>query len=313
MNDYRFYTTLYGYTRNYHGVPYWMLTPARRIIRHFASKRLPSYFERHPADINRKRNENVIVSLTSFPARIGFVHLTIESLLRQTVLPNHIFLWLSKEQFPSENTIPANLKDLQNDIFQIRLVDGDIRSHKKYYYAMSEYPDSIVITTDDDIIYPPNIIKTLLTTSDKYPSCIIANVARTISYNGCYPEEYSHWRIAKALSRTNNVQIGAGCVLYPSHSLYKDCLDLELSQRLAPTVDDLWLNAMARLQGTDVIKTTFKQALLPVIIPKDEKLTTINVQGNRNDEQLKSIREYYSQTELGDPYQLSNNEIGESC
>lgn len=302
MNLYELYTKLYGYTRNYPCIHRNILTPLRCLLRYLASKQLPVYFSKHPAELSSCRREDVIISLTSFPARIEYVYMTIESLLRQSVLPRYIYLWLSMEQFPTLETIPTRLRDLQNGIFRIRLVNDDIRSHKKYFYALIKYPDSTIITVDDDIIYPSNIIKTLLDYAELYPTCIVANVARTISYNNNQPEVYSRWHLSKPLSSKNNVQIGAGGVLYPPHSLYKDCLNLELSQKLSPTVDDLWLNAMARLNGTDVIKTPYKQKLLPIVIPKNEKLTTVNVQGNRNNEQLDRIRKYYSKTEIGDPY-----------
>ena len=44
-----------------------------------------------------KRDTRLIVSLTSFPARIKTVHQTINTLLRQTVKPDHIILWLSED------------------------------------------------------------------------------------------------------------------------------------------------------------------------------------------------------------------------
>lgn len=302
MDLYLFYTKAYGYTHNYPGVPVWLLTPLRRLIRNMASKRLPQYFAKHPVNIDRSPKQDVIVSLTSFPARIGYVYMTIESLLRQTVLPEKIFLWLSKEQFPSEDAVPERLRNLQNGIFQIRYVEGDIRSHKKYYYSIREYPGKTIITTDDDIIYPANLVEGLLAFSDKYPGCIIANIAKKLTYTNGVLDGYKKWTWSKPVDIINNVQIGAGGVLYPPNCLYEDCLNLELSQKLAPTVDDLWLNTMARLKGTTVIKTNNKKLFLPIVIKKNQSLTSVNNGENRNDEQLNQIREYYSQTSIGDPY-----------
>ena len=75
------------------------------------------------------------------------------------MMPHKIILWLSKDQFPTQNTIPENLKQIENSIFHIRLVDGDIRSHKKYYYAIKEYPNNLIFLIDDDLYYPANIIE----------------------------------------------------------------------------------------------------------------------------------------------------------
>lgn len=302
MNAYSFYTKLYGYTHNYPGVPVWLLTPLRRLVRNKATQRLPKYFAKHPADISKTRCENIIVSFTSFPARIGYVYMTVESLLRQTVLPGKIILWLSKEQFPTETMVPERLKKLQNEIFQIRYVEGDIRSHKKYYYSFQEFPEKIVITVDDDIIYPPKLVEQLLAVSSSFPNCIVANVARKLTYKDGLLNNYSQWKVAVPYDKTDNVQIGVGGVLYPPHAMFEDCLKLELSQKLAPSVDDLWLNAMARLQGTCVVKTANKKSFLPIVIPENQTLTSVNNGQNRNDMQLNQIRAYYASTEFGDPY-----------
>lgn len=72
----------------------------------------------------------IIVSLTSFPARINNVWLVVECMLRQTVHADKIILWLSKDQFPSDDCIPFSLKKRISDVFEIRMVSGDIRSHK---------------------------------------------------------------------------------------------------------------------------------------------------------------------------------------
>lgn len=302
MNAYAFYTRLYGFTHNYPGVPVWFLTPLRRLVRNKASQQLPKYFAKHPADISKTRCENIIVSFTSFPARIDYVYMTVESLLRQTALPGKIILWLSKEQFPTEETIPERLKKLQNEVFQIRYVEGDIRSHKKYYYSFQEFPEKIVITVDDDIIYPPQLVEQLLAVSSSFPNCIVANVARKLTYKDGILNNYSQWKAAAPFDKIDNVQIGVGGVLYPPHTLFEDCLNLELSQKLAPSVDDLWLNAMARLQGTCVVKTSNKKSFLPIVIPENQTLTSVNNGQSRNDLQLNQIRAYYAGTEYGDPY-----------
>ena len=74
MDIYNFFTAAYGYTRNYKGVPVWLLTPIRRVIRKMAAKYLPKYFSRVPANINKPREERVVVSLTSFPFLLKIVN-----------------------------------------------------------------------------------------------------------------------------------------------------------------------------------------------------------------------------------------------
>lgn len=80
-------------------------------------------------------------------------------MLNQTLQPREIILWLSKEQFPTTDSLPESLKSREDDVFKIRMVDGDIRSHKKYYYVVKEYTDDLIFLIDDDIYYPTDIIE----------------------------------------------------------------------------------------------------------------------------------------------------------
>ena len=84
-----------------------------------------------------------------------------ECMLNQTLPPRNIYLWLSKDQFPTEDTIPESLRRLENSIFQIRMVEGDIRSHKKYYYIVKVHPEDYVFLIDDDNSQPLDSLETI--------------------------------------------------------------------------------------------------------------------------------------------------------
>src|SRR5690554_3260312 len=89
----------------------------RVIVRQTANIVLPVYFQLTKGEYsipkeNQTIEDGLIVSFTSFPARIKKVHLVVESILRQTVLPHRIILWLSKEQFPTEKSLPKKLLEL---------------------------------------------------------------------------------------------------------------------------------------------------------------------------------------------------------
>ena len=113
--------------------------------------------------------EEVIVSLTTFPARVDKVYLTIETIFQQDTLPNRIILWLANEQFPERRAhLPQRLLNMQQRGLEIRFCE-DIRSHKKYYYSMKDNPNSIIITVDDDVFYPKDTLTNLLTMHYQHP------------------------------------------------------------------------------------------------------------------------------------------------
>lgn len=302
MNVLKVLTYIYGVEKNYFGMPYWVMTPVRRLTRAIANYSLPKYLSK-PLIRNGIVEKDLIVSLTSFPARINDVWMVIECLKRQSLLPEKVFLWLSKEQFPSREDVPYNLRVLEDPFFEIRFVDGDIRSHKKYYYALKEFPNKTIITVDDDVFYNPNTIEKLVSTSKRFPQCIISNHTSEIIFdNNGNVVPYQKWNgNVSPFSSSNLLQIGVGGVLYPPNCLHELVTRKDLFLELAPLADDLWLNAMARLKGTPIVQTSDYKIPLP-IESKTPSLTSVNNGGNMNDKQIKNIRTYLISNGLLDVY-----------
>lgn len=137
----------------------------------------PSIF----GDEKKRRDDSIIVSMTTFPARIGYVHLAIKSLLNQTVSPGKIILWLAKDQF-QDVEIPQQLRALCTYGLEIRFCDEDLFAHKKYYYAMRAFPEQIIVTYDDDIIYPEDLWKNCLQCTDDIPMPSFATEAGKLKW-----------------------------------------------------------------------------------------------------------------------------------
>lgn len=204
------------------------------------------------------REEKIIISLTSYPARINVACFAIKSLMRQTVKPDKIVLWLAEEQFP-DKLMPDNLKILQTKGLEIRYCK-DLKSHKKYYYAMQEQGNNLLITYDDDLIYPPNSIELLMKYHRKYPNCIICNRGFEIVFKkNDEIKSVEDWKlITKEGINAPSLKImpstGGGC-LYPPNAVSEIVYDWELIKKYALSADDLWMKAMSLLKGTQVIKT----------------------------------------------------------
>ena len=233
MNTLSFFTRFYGKLHNYPGVPFWFLTPLRKCVRNWANRVLPKYLAK-PHDKKGKVEKDFIISFTSFPARINDVWLVVESLKNQRLLPEKIILWLSLEQFPEKKGIPDSLWKEVDDLFEIRMVEGDIRSHKKFFYVMQEFPDKTFITCDDDIYYHPDTLKNLVEASKQFPGCIIANTARRIEYDKKGElKPYTSWKTKLIPFDSDNlIQIGVGGVLYPPLALHELTLRKDLFTRL---------------------------------------------------------------------------------
>jgi hypothetical protein len=282
----------------------------RFIIRALANLVIPLYFrltkdskEARLLDVESK-SPRTIVSLTTFPARIKKVWIVIESILRQEHKPDMIILWLSREYFDSIDAVPKKLRDLQSRGLQIRFVDDDIRSYKKYIYSLTEYPDDNIITLDDDIIYPTFIISKLVEFKDKYPGALICHRCTRITSEGKQLQSYTNWiDCEEEVSPCNNlfVTTGGGTLISPNF-LHADVSNKDLFKKLTFNNDDIWLNAMAQLKNTPIAKTDYWSACLPIMYLNNTRLATINVDNGLNDRQLNQVRNYYREKLGVDPF-----------
>lgn len=232
---------------------------------------------------DRKYLPKVIVSLTSYPKRINTVYKTIQTMLNQTEPPDEILLWLAKSQFPNlENDLPASLLQILSDKVKIKWTK-DIKSYKKLIPALTEYPDDIIITVDDDLLFDEHIIERLLKGYRKYPHCIQCHRVTTIEYHDINnikitPDALKVYPVPTYLHKLSG---GAGC-LYPPHSLHPDALREDLFMSLASTSDDIWFWLMGALNGYKVNVVENNIAKLKYIPgTQDEALWKVNDKGEK--------------------------------
>lgn len=200
----------------------------------------------------KQRNPALIVSLTSYPARINTVHITINTLLNQTLTPDKVILWLAREQF---NDIPDELKRLEQYGLTIEWCDEDLKSYKKLVPALLKYPEDIIVTADDDVYYDSYMLEHLYQAYLKNSDNIYVRRAVKLNLNGSYlrgvsPRKY-FYQYEKNASFFNQIMGGSGC-LYPPKSLYKDVTDMSKIKELLPTHDDAFFWAMAVLNDTKI-------------------------------------------------------------
>ena len=200
-----------------------------------------------------KREVPVIVSLTSFPERINTVIKTLKTLLIQTMKPDMVILWLAPEQFPNrEDDLPEELLELKKYGLTIDWYK-DIRSYKKIIPTLKKYSEAVIITTDDDIYYAPDTVETLYNSYLEHKDEIQAHRCDVLRVEG----GKILWAKTRELyldknrgkSSFKNRLTGYGAVLYPPGCFYKDVCDEDLIKKLLPTHDDIWLWAMAVLNG----------------------------------------------------------------
>lgn len=224
-------------------------------LHRIARRILAEIFVRLPILRKKPVRKGVTVSLTSFPTRLGSLHLVVRSLLKQTVLPERIVLYLGTDSMDSD--IPQKLRNLEKLNFIIKTGYDDIKPHKKYFYAMQEYPDDIIITVDDDSLYDRNLVRDLLRCHEKYPEAVCARRVHRITKNADGAlKKYNNWEWEYTGSREPSFKLfatGCGGVLYPPHIFTRETFDSESIKKHCLTTDDIWLKFMEVKNNVKVV------------------------------------------------------------
>lgn len=258
----------------------------KTIFPHFALNKIENLEYLNKTSINTIKRmsvpQEIIISLTSYPARINTINQTIESLLNQSFKADRVILWLAQEQFPNrEKDLPKQLLDLVPKGLTIGWYK-DIKSYKKLIPTLKKYPDAIIVTADDDNIYVTNWLKKLYNSYVKYPKDIHAHrVTKFISKGNQWDIISGGKEYYKHASYLNKLT-GVGGVLYPPHCFYKDILNEELIFKLAPINDDQWFWLQAALNGVRV-RVVNKPDIKISYIPNTQEtaLCRINDQGEK--------------------------------
>lgn len=250
---------------------------------------------RTPTKPGNGRADDVIVSLTSYPARIGTAWKTLETIFRQSVLPSEVVLVLSSVEFPRME-IPASVSRFKHQGLRVVFVDNNIRSYKKLVPVMSEYGNKAIITVDDDVLYPHHWLRDLINAHRLLPEHIVGHRGTVIKSIGRDVAPYVDWPQANKQSPAARVFLtGMGGILYPPNFLqFETTKDMSLATKLAPTADDIWFKAMSMLAGVNVSKVSDSRGdFMTVRSAQRSSLRDVNVAQGRNESQFKAVMDHF--------------------
>lgn len=204
----------------------------------------------------------LVVNVTTTSSRLELCAVTLWSLIHQSVLPDRINLWISKEAFMADEGIlelPEWLNELNiiKDLIDIKYTENT-GPYRKIFPALKSASDNdILVYADDDVVYGVDWLKTLvdcfLNAGGKY---VVASRVRMMKKNifGKY-QSYTRFKICtqSIVVESDFIITGiGGCVLKKNHinSSFisnKDYIDV------APKTDDLWISKILILSGSAVL------------------------------------------------------------
>lgn len=238
----------------------------------------------------------LIVSLTTYDKRYQEVFLAIESIMQQTVKPDRIILWLADNM--KDIPIPVTLQKQMKRGLEIEYCD-DIRSFKKLIPTLKKYPDDVIVTIDDDVLYNFDVLENLVNIHKKHPNCVIGTKGQRMrrEANGKLTP-YVSWPDAGIVEKPSVMLFPVGCggILYPAHILDDEVLNKEVFMSICQHGDDIWFKAMALKAGhkTVIVRNdTHANQYHDNPQWQDKGLTQIDINAGYNDTQIEAVFSKY--------------------
>lgn len=244
-----------------------------------------------------KTNPRFIISLTSYPARSEVLSYALYSVFTQSLLPDEIVLYLTKLEYPrGEADISQRILSFVKKGLKIRWTQENFKPYNKLIFALKDYPNDVIITIDDDSIYPPHWLCRLITAYHKQPHFIHAHRVIPVTLDAQYnPLPYLQWKDYLPTSRIEasyaNFLLGHCGVLYPPNAFDNRIFDSKSFMQLSPHNDDIWFWAMAVLNGTKInrVDNHIEADKIKNFANAGNPLWKLNCTGGQNDIFLRNI------------------------
>jgi len=185
--------------------------------------------------------KQIIISLTSWKKRIQNVPMVIQSILTGTKPPDKIVLNLSTDEFLlKDKELPTYLLMLkETNKIEINWVKENTKAFKKIIPTMKLYPESVVISIDDDIIYPEFFLEKMVSKYNETGNII------------------TWWD-----SKINNIPFVTGdSTLYDTEKLTPFIYEKLTQEIINSNADDIWYSWCIRQLGLNITPiTNYKSA-----------------------------------------------------
>jgi len=247
---------------------------------------------------NTKEFRNVswdhVISLTSHPARFATLHIALDQLLNQQLIPKKIYLNIAQSDI---SKLPTRIKELESGgVLKINSC-SDLGPGKKLIPTLKLEENLPIVVVDDDLFFETDLTMKLLVQHHLSPKNVVAKRVHKIIYeaNGSIAS-YSKWIKNYSLSNGPASDFfptsGAG-TLYKKEFFHPDVMDEESYKALSLHTDDLWWFVHSKRAGV-ITKRMAGYSKLEFIDGTQENGLWNTGNKDRNDPNLKSLLSKYS-------------------
>ena len=244
--------------------------------------------------------DKVIVGLTSIRARLDKLHFTLASLLAQDYPRFEVRLFTSRDPFLLDEgcvSLPAECRALMREDRRLKWMQvPNIGPYRKLLPLLADPLEinSLIVTADDDTIYPAHWLSTLVHYYRRH-RCIIGFRGHQMMKGEGHFLPYRRWMNQKITTNPSPLLLPTGKdgVLYHSSFFHPSVLDVRNALKLAQTADDLWFKwhtAVSRVP-TYIVHTDYRSASLPDTNEGPSLYREFNA-GGANDVTIAALEKY---------------------
>lgn len=242
----------------------------------------------------------VVVTMTTHGRRLRRVHVAIESIARGTTRPARLMLWLDDPAV----RIPRSLRRLERRGVEVLRAEPGNKVHTKYYpYVASIESHSLpLVTSDDDIIYPPTWLEDLLRAAAAAPDVIHCHRAHHLEFVGDEIAPYLRWTACTTTEASfRNFGTSVSGQWLPPQLLDRLREEGTRFRDVAPFADDIWLHRVAVAAGIPTAQLTTHPQHFP-FVPRTQStgLYFHNAEGDGNDAQVAATYDEHDRAALRD-------------
>ncbi|WP_306232638.1 hypothetical protein [Agrococcus beijingensis] len=259
--------------------------PSRELVAEIARLRLQSLTSRRsvvdPAG-------EAVVTMTTHGSRILLAWVALESIARGDVLPRRLILSLDAPELA--RPLPAPLRRLVARGLEIVPAKPGLRVHAKYWPyvgAIAQHRMPLVVS-DDDMIYPQRWLRVLVDAHRAQPELVHGFRVHEMQCSEGAVWPYHLWMPADGTAPSfAHFATGVSGQILPTALLDRLHAAGEAFRELAPSADDVWINAQAVRAGIRTAQVEQRSRNFP-FVPATQAtgLYQVNVAGRENDAQL---------------------------
>jgi hypothetical protein len=244
------------------------------------------------------------ISLTSISSRMATLGQTLQSLLDQDYADLKIHLHLSREAYLLDKGVPelpADIAELQaRSAGRLQIIycrnTGPYRKLLPYLNA-NWGKSRLVVTVDDDTIYPRHWLSNLMRAHDQY-GCVVAYRGHQINCGKGAIQPYRSWMRSRIEQNPSQLILPTGKdgILYDTAFFPINVLNVEEAMRVAPTADDLWFRWHLSLNGipTYLVNTDYRAETFTETDYESSLYLNFN-RNTGNDAAVAAVEDYFQQ------------------